>query len=81
MKTSKKIHLILKAVKMTLLGYKAETLRNKIKRRYTAKGIDNNIYFQKMLNKYNKVMRKFEEINTSYIKLRDSFTGDHQSPA
>jgi hypothetical protein len=73
MKISKKVHLILKAVKMTLLGYKAETLRNKIKRRYNAKGIDNNIYFQKMLDKYNKVMRKFDDLNTSYIKLRDSF--------
>ena len=70
MKISKKAHLILKAIKMILLGYRAELLRNKIKRRYNAKGIDNNRYFQKMLDKYNKVMRKFDAVDTSYVKLR-----------
>ena len=70
MKISKKAHLILKAFKMIILGYHAELLRSKIKRRYNAKGIDNNMYFQKMLDKYNKVMSKFDAVDNSYVKLR-----------
>jgi len=74
MKISKKVHLILKALKMMLLGYRAETLRNRIRRRYNVKGIDNNKYFQKMVNKYNKVMRKFDETDTGYVKLQNTRT-------
>jgi|GEM_PF-2770600 hypothetical protein len=73
MKLSKKIHLILKAVKMTLLGYKAETLRNKIKKNYYKRGTDDNNHLRRMLNKYNAIMVKFNEVDISYIKLRDSF--------
>lgn len=72
MKISKKIKLITKAIKMTVVGYKAESLRNKIKRHYYEKGIDNNIYLQKLIDKYYALMEKFNDLDTSYVRLKNS---------
>lgn len=74
MKISKKIKLITKAIKMTVVGYKAESLRNKIKNYYDEKGIDDNIYLQKLVDKYYALMEKFNDLDTSYVRLKNSLT-------
>lgn len=73
-KATKKINLISKAIKMTVLGYKAESLRNKIKRSYYDKGIEDAKYLQKLMGKYYVLMEKFNDLDTSYVMLKNSLT-------
>lgn len=72
MKLSKKLNLIMKAIRMTFAGYKMELLRNKIKKYYIKKGIGNGNYLQGLIDKYNIWQEKFNALDTSYLKLKDS---------